>query len=138
MLFHKLLNFGEIRLQEMGQKKWVVRQGRPPVKGGQNEALSCTYSEMARSGWAISSNEPTRCEMVTTYLEIIWSSELLDLLFPIRLIYYGQLFDISEASPPVFPGWRISGDEGDRTPDLGVANAALSHLSYIPTYITGL
>ena len=35
---------------------------------------------------------------------------------------------------PVFPGCRISGDEGDRTPDLGVANAALSHLSYIPTY----
>jgi hypothetical protein len=28
---------------------------------------------------------------------------------------------------------KISGDEGDRTPDLGVANAALSHLSYIPT-----
>ena len=28
----------------------------------------------------------------------------------------------------------MSGDEGDRTPDLGVANAALSHLSYIPTY----
>ena len=27
----------------------------------------------------------------------------------------------------------ISGDEGDRTPDLGIANAALSHLSYIPT-----
>src|SRR6056297_3114120 len=26
------------------------------------------------------------------------------------------------------------GDEGDRTPDLGVANAALSHLSYIPTF----
>jgi hypothetical protein len=25
------------------------------------------------------------------------------------------------------------GDEGARTPDLGVANAALSHLSYIPT-----
>ena len=25
------------------------------------------------------------------------------------------------------------GDEGDRTPDLSVANAALSHLSYIPT-----
>ena len=25
------------------------------------------------------------------------------------------------------------GDEGDRTPDLGIANAALSHLSYIPT-----
>ncbi len=27
----------------------------------------------------------------------------------------------------------IGGDEGDRTPDLGVANAALSQLSYIPT-----
>ena len=27
------------------------------------------------------------------------------------------------------------GDEGDRTPDLGVANAALSHLSYIPTSV---
>ncbi len=26
----------------------------------------------------------------------------------------------------------IGGDEGIRTPDLGVANAALSHLSYIP------
>ncbi len=25
------------------------------------------------------------------------------------------------------------GDEGDRTPDLGIANAALSQLSYIPT-----
>ena len=73
--------------------------------------------------------------MVTTYLEIIWSSELLDLLFPIRLICYRLLFDESEESPPVFPGWRISGDEGDRTPDLGVANAALSHLSYIPTLI---
>ena len=24
------------------------------------------------------------------------------------------------------------GDEGDRTPDLGIANAALSQLSYIP------
>ena len=27
----------------------------------------------------------------------------------------------------------FGGDEGDRTPDLGIANAALSHLSYIPT-----
>ena len=26
------------------------------------------------------------------------------------------------------------GDEGNRTPDLGVANAALSHLSYIPIF----
>ena len=25
------------------------------------------------------------------------------------------------------------GDEGNRTPDLGIANAALSQLSYIPT-----
>jgi hypothetical protein len=36
----------------------------------------------------------------------------------------------------------ISGDEGDRTPDLSVANAALSQLSYIPDagglYITYL
>ena len=27
----------------------------------------------------------------------------------------------------------VSGDEGDRTPGLGIANAALSRLSYIPT-----
>ncbi len=27
----------------------------------------------------------------------------------------------------------VSGDEGDRTPGLGIANAALSQLSYIPT-----
>ncbi len=26
----------------------------------------------------------------------------------------------------------VSGDEGDRTPGLGIANAALSQLSYIP------
>ena len=26
----------------------------------------------------------------------------------------------------------VGGDEGDRTPDLGIANAALSQLSYIP------
>ena len=29
----------------------------------------------------------------------------------------------------------FGGDEGDRTPDLGIANAALSHLSYIPIHI---
>jgi hypothetical protein len=29
----------------------------------------------------------------------------------------------------------IGGDEGDRTPDLGIANAALSRLSYIPTFV---
>ena len=35
---------------------------------------------------------------------------------------------------PGFQFWnKISGDEGARTPDLGVANAALSQLSYIPT-----
>jgi hypothetical protein len=28
---------------------------------------------------------------------------------------------------------KNGGDEGDRTPDLGIANAALSQLSYIPT-----
>ena len=27
---------------------------------------------------------------------------------------------------------ELGGDEGDRTPDLGIANAALSQLSYIP------
>jgi hypothetical protein len=27
---------------------------------------------------------------------------------------------------------QIGGDEGDRTPGLGIANAALSQLSYIP------
>ena len=32
----------------------------------------------------------------------------------------------------------LSGDEGDRTPGLGVANAALSHLSYIPTILSEL
>jgi hypothetical protein len=33
----------------------------------------------------------------------------------------------------MFRQWGGGGDEGDRTPDLGIANAALSHLSYIPT-----
>ncbi len=28
--------------------------------------------------------------------------------------------------------FKLNGDEGDRTPDLSIANAALSHLSYIP------
>jgi hypothetical protein len=31
-----------------------------------------------------------------------------------------------------FPGLSLGGDEGDRTPGLGIANAALSQLSYIP------
>ena len=31
-----------------------------------------------------------------------------------------------------FVGLSFGGDEGDRTPGLGVANAALSQLSYIP------
>ena len=31
-----------------------------------------------------------------------------------------------------FVGSRYGGDEGIRTPDLGVANATLSQLSYIP------
>ena len=30
-------------------------------------------------------------------------------------------------------GSMFGGDEGGRTPDLGIANAALSQLSYIPT-----
>jgi hypothetical protein len=33
-----------------------------------------------------------------------------------------------------FLGLCLGGDEGDRTPGLGVANAALSQLSYIPIY----
>jgi hypothetical protein len=32
-------------------------------------------------------------------------------------------------------GLCLGGDEGDRTPGLGVANAALSQLSYIPVFI---
>jgi hypothetical protein len=31
-------------------------------------------------------------------------------------------------------GLSLGGDEGDRTPDLGIANAALSQLSYIPGF----
>jgi hypothetical protein len=31
-------------------------------------------------------------------------------------------------------GLSFGGDEGDRTPDLGIANAALSQLSYIPGF----
>ena len=33
-----------------------------------------------------------------------------------------------------FPALCLGGDEGDRTPDLGIANAALSQLSYIPDF----
>jgi hypothetical protein len=33
-----------------------------------------------------------------------------------------------------FIGLSLGGDEGDRTPGLGVANAALSQLSYIPIF----
>ena len=33
-----------------------------------------------------------------------------------------------------FLGLCLGGDEGDRTPDLGIANAALSQLSYIPVF----
>ena len=29
----------------------------------------------------------------------------------------------------------LGGDRGTRTPNLGIANAALSHLSYIPIYV---
>ena len=37
---------------------------------------------------------------------------------------------------PFFIGWqeKNGGDEGDRTPNLRIANAALSQLSYIPTF----
>jgi hypothetical protein len=35
---------------------------------------------------------------------------------------------------PVKSAFEIGGDEGDRTPGLSIANAALSQLSYIPEY----
>jgi hypothetical protein len=37
---------------------------------------------------------------------------------------------------PFFIGWQAKngGDEGGRTPGLRIANAALSQLSYIPTF----
>ena len=55
----------------------------------------------------------------------------LRLLFPSKLVYDRR--PITEKSI-IGNNFRwISGDEGNRTPDLGVANAALSHLSYIPT-----
>ena len=47
-----------------------------------------------------------------------------------------RLFEAKDTKKPSVKteGYKlVSGDEGDRTPDLGVANAALSHLSYIPT-----
>lgn len=33
---------------------------------------------------------------------------------------------------PILMYFKVNGDEGSRTPDLSVANASLSHLSYIP------
>ena len=53
----------------------------------------------------------------------------------------------SSAAPPANPEtkkgrheagpleWGGGGDEEDRTPDLGIANAALSQLSYVPTNV---
>ena len=60
-----------------------------------------------------------------------------------RFSYYlwAQLhsYEVSESRPQdknPLPRQRVfifhGGDEGDRTPDLSVANAALSQLSYIP------
>jgi hypothetical protein len=73
--------------------------------------------------------------MVTTCLLKSKSSpERLSILFPICLVYNRQLV----SNQNIYNDFRwMSGDEGDRTPDLGVANAALSHLSYIPTYYLG-
>ena len=36
-------------------------------------------------------------------------------------------------SAPVASSEPFGGDRGDRTPNLGIANAALSQLSYVPT-----
>ncbi len=44
----------------------------------------------------------------------------------------GQALRFHKATVPFS---RIGGDEGDRTPGLGVANAALSQLSYIPIFL---
>ncbi len=41
----------------------------------------------------------------------------------------GDMHFVFKAPAPFSP---LGGDEGDRTPGLGVANAALSQLSYIP------
>ena len=49
-------------------------------------------------------------------------------------IRINRIFVVDFMSPTSFVELEINGgDEGIRTPDLGVANAALSHLSYIPT-----
>ena len=42
-----------------------------------------------------------------------------------------MLVGIRKASPTATP-YKVGGDEEDRTPGLGIANAALSQLSYIP------
>ena len=47
--------------------------------------------------------------------------------------YNGVLITASEEKrPPEMRPFLIGGDEGDRTPGLSIANAALSQLSYIP------
>ena len=38
-------------------------------------------------------------------------------------------------APELHETWRCGGEEEDRTPDLCIANAALSQLSYPPTSI---
>ena len=47
------------------KKGWPTRD-EPPVKGGQNEALLRTYSEMTRINRTIVVKEPTWYKMVTT------------------------------------------------------------------------
>jgi hypothetical protein len=52
-------------------------------------------------------------------------------------------FDVRQATHLRCAGWDVwaGGDEEDRTPDLRIANATLSQLSYVPTiefqFITG-
>jgi hypothetical protein len=42
--------------------------------------------------------------------------------------------ELEKALPTATP-FKVGGDEEDRTPGLGIANAALSQLSYIPSGI---
>ena len=56
-----------MKFHQFRHKKWVAHpKDEPPVKGGQNEALSRTYSEMAHLYRTIVVKEPTWYKMVTT------------------------------------------------------------------------
>ena len=59
------------------------------------------------------------------------SAKLLESLPDREVEWAYDLFSVALRIMPI--SWRVSGGaEGDRTPDLGIANAALSQLSYCP------